>query len=406
MKNIKYHIVLLLAGILGYTSSCSAPEYATPVPNDPDKTPQLNLKTRVLFVNAAPDAPTLNFLINNLPIATLPFPVAQTPSTSVSTIPSSYVEVPITSNGVGGNIQIRAKNNVGGPVGGLINGATNNQDLIYRAGSTNLNNLSAVAATFPGPTPGSAAITNYGYTIFATDTLNRPTPKRTVNALGLGDTTFYNSRTGAFLSVEDIKAIRTSNNPGQANYDSRTPNLAATSWLPEYIVPIGLVPLGTTDPGGLRFLVTADNFISLNTPATQAAIRFINLVPTPQRLSGNITFPAGTTFPAGANPPNFGGYAMNFAGFNTLPAGPALAVGSRLASGANGATAAFSFTSINAGTLSFRITRTLPSGLTEPDIVPATSVSLSPGVHYTIALVGQYGKTGDQAIRPILIIHK
>lgn len=108
-------------------------------------------QARFLFVNAAPGAPALNFLVeNNQAGQGVAFGQAAT----------AYVPSQV------GAVQLRAR-----AASGQIGGVIGNNDILFRAGATNQNNFVATASA--------------NYTVFATDTLNRPRPT-TTGATNLG----------------------------------------------------------------------------------------------------------------------------------------------------------------------------------------------------------------------------
>ena len=150
----------MAAGLLA--AACSEPESPTPFPATG---PTTAIPARFLFVNAAPGAPQLNFLINNVQTgAAAGFGVAQ-----AAYAPSQT-----------GNVQLRARATTG-QIGGTL-GAS---DLIFRAGATNNNNFSAVSGR--------------NYTVFATDTTTRPRPTTPAGVTDPGGS--------RFLVVEDNLAV-------------------------------------------------------------------------------------------------------------------------------------------------------------------------------------------------------
>ncbi len=108
------------------------------------------IQSRFLFVNAAPGAPALNFFVENNPTGqNIAFGQA-----------TPYTAAPV------GPVQLRAK-----AASGNIGGVIGTSDILFRAGATNQNNFAAAA--------------NTSYTVFVTDSLNRPRPT-TLNATNLG----------------------------------------------------------------------------------------------------------------------------------------------------------------------------------------------------------------------------
>lgn len=134
-------LALTLISSAALLTSCEDTDYPAAKPATGSST----VLSRFLFVNAAPGAPALNFLVENTPIAqAIAFGQA---ATTYATSPS-------------GTIQLRAK-----PASGTIGGVIGSNDIIFRAGATNQTNFAAAA--------------NTNYTVFVTDTLNRPVPAGT-----------------------------------------------------------------------------------------------------------------------------------------------------------------------------------------------------------------------------------
>jgi len=120
--------------------SCQSTDYPDP---QPATTPSTN-QARILFVNAAPGSPTLNFFIEN----------TQAGQSLAYNQSSAYTPAQV------GPVQLRAR-----AASGQIGGILGSNDLVYRAGATNQNNFSTA--------------TNTSYTAFVVDTLNRPRPTTT-----------------------------------------------------------------------------------------------------------------------------------------------------------------------------------------------------------------------------------
>ncbi len=135
--------ILLLAGLL---TGCQETDYTEPKPSTGPST----TKAQVLFVHAAPDAPTLNVLVNNEQLASLTYGQGA----------PAYLPVqPLT-------VQLRAK-----AATGVIGGTLADRDLVYRPQTaTNDNNFSFTA--------------NTSYSVFVTDTVGKPKPSATTTNLG------------------------------------------------------------------------------------------------------------------------------------------------------------------------------------------------------------------------------
>ncbi len=131
--------------------SCQETEYPTPSP----ATSPSALSAKILFANAAPST-TLNFFASNVAAGSSVAIGANTP----------YNAVPV------GLLQLRAKSATG-DIGGILG----SQDILFRAGTTNQTNFTAVAAT--------------NYTFFVTDSLNRAKPT-TIGGTDPGGPRFLN----------------------------------------------------------------------------------------------------------------------------------------------------------------------------------------------------------------------
>lgn len=266
MKNIfKYFSTaasILAIGSLAVTS-CEETDYVSP---DTRFTP-FNFSAQFKFVNASPDAPTMDFFVQGIEAGNdLTFGNAQT----------GYTRIPLASNlTTFGQVSLRATASSGN-IGGTLGSAA----AIFRAGNTNNNAF--------------APINRGRYTVFAVDTINRPRPERTLNvrfvedenneliSIIYPDVTYYSSRT-SFTAAKlappagDTTITLTGNNSLDVFNLVRKYNGNVN---PSFMTSIGAVPLGSTDVGGTRFYVWQD---SLRTFAignvTQSAIRFAHLVP-------------------------------------------------------------------------------------------------------------------------------
>lgn len=141
MKTIAKNITVLALATIGAALTlvgCQDPDY--PAPNVTVTGPAIST-ARALFVNASPNSPALNFLVENV-VAAQSLALGQN---------SNYVSIPV------GNIQLRAK-----AASGSIGGTLGSSDILYRAGTTNQNNF--------------ASTVNTNYSIFVTDTIQRPAP--------------------------------------------------------------------------------------------------------------------------------------------------------------------------------------------------------------------------------------
>jgi hypothetical protein len=318
-------------------AACAEPDAVTPVP----ATSASTLTADFSYINAVADGPTsgLEFYVNNNTIGGI--------KTFLNGVP--HTTVPITTNGVGANTNIRVKGNIGGVLGA--------SDMIYRAGNNNLNNFVATAST--------TSLTSR-YTLIALDSINRPLPLRKLNAQSFGDTTFYNRANGQYVSTVERKAMTA----------AQRGNLVA----------IGTVPLGSSDPGGPRFLLLTDTYpaAALLASTTQAVFRVINASPNAPNLFARIKFVSGAggniLLPSGTAVGN--GYIMAFPGFSP-------SVGSRATTVAFGTNQTIAPTGI-ANTYDLEVAT--EAGFTNIVAIKA-GVTFTAGKVYTVVISGKFGKT-------------
>lgn len=342
------------------------------VPDPSPASQTTGLSARFLLVNASPDAPALDLYINGAKIGnSATFPVG-----------TGYTTAPIFGNNTTGNTSIRVKG-ASAPIGGTL--GTN--DVVFRASSTNFNNFTAL---------DQANINGANYSIFVVDTIARPVPLRTLNASGVADLTYFNTKTGTQISSVDFAAL------------SASDKLLAVS--------LGVIPAGTTDPGGARFWISQDIFrpnASLSPASltsTQAEIRVFNTVPNSvsysNNLPGNTPNPVplyvrlrpstGTTLTL--TPAAGAFYFMSVAGGFTPSAG------SRVV------TAGFTAQTIAAGTPVVPISYTLEvsTSATFATVVSSatlTNVTFTPGKAYSIYVAGLLGKTDSRKLTANIIQH-
>jgi hypothetical protein len=332
MKKI---ILLRAASLLGVLAlllaACSEPEYVEANPTA-GGTPA-TLSSNILFVNASPDAPSLDLYFNN---------VKSGASLLAGFSQQGYVNQLLPSNGGLANANIRAKAS-NGSIGGVLGSA----DLIFRAGNNNSNNFQAVDSAF--------------YTFIAVDSISRPRPLRTNNALGIGDTTYFNPLTGQYIAG----IVRA---PLPAVQKGRT-------------VAIGTVPLGATDPGGIRFLAITDQLPLPSTTrfpkpnAGKFAVRIIQAAPD---ITTSLVVSFGTTNVAVAA----NAYPLSFANFNP-------SVGSRSTSGTNPFTVNFVNNFADAATSLDIVVRTGTIAAPGPEIARLNGQTFDDRGVYTVVLRGK-----------------
>ena len=381
----------LLVGFL----ACSDPELPTANPNFNAS----SYKANFTFANATSDGPSLDFYVNGINLGTAARSVA------LPLVTLMPIVTPGTAGSVTANTSIRCKA-TSGTIGGLldsIKGAPEARHLIYRSASNGTNNFAAVNAA--------------NYTAFAIDSLKRPIPKRlnrTTPSISFADVTYWNPNTKNQISASRRDSLNPANCKttlcttctGCDNWDDAN-QVQTTSTAVEFanLVTVGLVPLGLTDPGGVRFHVVQDIPITFTagTVVTNAGIRFVNAIAN----SNNITAVANTNGSFGG-PPVYarlnGGTPINLTGVAALPglsnayvAGAAggftPTAGSRTAGNV-----AFTTQVIAAAGVPNAYTLQLATDNAFTNIVYSAPVSFVPGKNYTIFVRGRFTSlTGIQA---------
>ena len=374
MKNT---IKIFILGILAAMFACEDPDLPKPVPaEDASK-----YYAKFLFINATPDAPALDLYINNNKSGD---------AVAAGVAQDEYDSVGITSNAVIANTNIRTK-----AATGTIGGVLGSNDLIYRAGNNNSNNFTA----------GNGL----SYTVLAVDSINRPAPVRTfridaATGLPFGDVTYYSSR-ASFTAPKKVGGGDTtivltigSNNSIDLINVVRKYNSNA---LPSFIVPIGVVPLGSSDVGGIRYYVLRDFFAAFanaTDSTTKAGFRAINASPSAGALTIRLKFVSGT----GAN------IALNGAG------------ASYALSNAGGFTPSVGSNTPNVTAANFTLQTIAPAGV--PNVydvevldaganVVASKTNVTFGgnanraSNYSIVVSGLVGGTGAKALKITVVEH-
>ena len=340
---MKFSIKTTLA-LAALAVACAEPDAVAPVPSSG----ATGLTANFSFINAVADGPAggLEFYVNNNKIGDT--------KTFLSGV--GHTVVPITTNGIGANTNIRVKAS-----GGTMGGSLAANDLIYRVGNNNSNNFVATATT---------ASTTFRYTLIALDSINRKAPVRKLNALNFGDTTFYNKANGQYVSTVERRAMSLAD---RAN-----------------LVAIGTVPLGSSDPGGPRFLLITDAYpATIGITITESAIRFINASPNAPGLYARLKWISGTgantVYTIGTN----AGYIMAFPGFTP-------SVGSRAAA------SAFTLRATAGNTYDLEIAT--DAAFTNI-ISTSAGLTFTTGKVYTIAASGIYGKTDSRKLAGGVVQH-
>ncbi len=353
MKHINK--IILAAGLTIGFWGCSGPE----IPSANVSTTASTFVANFRFVNATPDAPALSFFINNIK-------TGSDTGSDVNYSQGSYTPIFLTSAGLAGtltaNTNIRVK-----AVSGGIGGTLESNDLIYRAGNTNSNNF--------------VAINGNNYTVFAIDSIKREKPLRKLNSGNFGDVTWYNPKTnpGTQISIVEKVALTLSDPAAAAN-----------------LVSLGVVPLGSSDVGGVRLYVTQDVIPVLTSPATQAGIRFVNAVPNANATPGNPTLFVRLRPAAGATISLSAGttHVMNVASFNP-------SVGTRTAGSVTFPAQTIAAAGVS---IAYTLEASTNAGYT-PILYSVPNVTFTSGKVYTVFMRGMVGKTGSIGLSHGIITH-
>lgn len=379
MKNITISTIASLSLLVGLLA-CSDPE----LPSANLNAPVASYKATFTFANATVDAPSLDFYVNGIKLGTAA-PGAGLPLVTQLPIPSSGATGSATANA-----SIRAK-----ATSGTIGGKVGSSDLIYRSTSNGTNNF--------------AAVNGGNYTIIAVDSINRPQPKRlnrNTATISFADVTYWNPNTQSMITASRRDSLNPANCPACINWDgaAQTPSTAT-----EYanLVTVGLVPLGLTDPGGVRYYVVSDVPLTFNAGnvATNAGIRFVNAIAN----SNGVTAAANTNGTFGGPPiwvrlrpaagPNIT-LGSNTNSVVSVAGGFNPTVGSRTTGNL-----AFTTQAIAAAGVPTSYTLEVSSDAGYATILYSATVSFLPGKNYTVFVRGIVGGTGPKAIGHGILTH-
>lgn len=267
MKNINRSTIATFGFLMGFLA-CSEPE----LPNPQLYTIKNAFKANFTFANATVDAPSMDFYVNGAKLG------AAAPGIALPL----YTSIPIASSGATGsataNTSIRTKGTTG-----VIGGKVGSSDLIFRATSNGTGNF--------------ASLNNANYTVIAVDFLERPVPKRLnrfTATISFADVTYWNPNTSSTISASRRDSLNPVNCPACVDQTTSTATEFAN------LVSQGLVPLGLTDVGGVRFYVAQDvpPTFTAATVVTSAGIRFVNCIVN----SNNITAAANANGTFGGPP--------------------------------------------------------------------------------------------------------
>jgi hypothetical protein len=381
MRAINKKLTMIILGIIACFSTCKQPFDADPVP----ATSASSYSTKFLFVNTSFGAPSLDLHVNNLV-------TGASAATDTTSNQSAYTTVKITYNAALSNTNINAT-----ATSGTIGGVLGSNNLLFRSTNNGVGNFTALdLAGYTGT--GTYA----GYTIFAVDSINRPIPVRTLNSGNFGDVTYYSTKSSfTAKSVVDGVTDTTIQLNMASNNSVTIANLCKKyngNSLPSFLVPIGVVPLGSSDPGGVRFYLTQDVFpvYSATDLTTKAGFRFVDTSPTAAasvtkttytaslyvRLFGapNLTISSGST------------YVMHNANLNP-------SVGSRTVTAA-----APNFT-LQTLSASGSYTIQVSTSATYATIAASQTYTFVTGKNYTIYTKGLVNGTGNSRLRIGVIQH-
>ena len=382
MKKINKSI-FAIAGLFAGALACTEPDL--PLANT--YFASTAYKATFTFANATMDAAALDVYVNGVKLGTAA-PSAGLPIVSTIQLPSPGVAGNNTT--LTANASIRCKATTG-----TIGGKVGANDLIYRSAANGANNF--------------AAVNGANYTVIAVDSLQRPQPKRLNSFRGViqvAEATYWNPSSGSMIAASRRDSLNPANCKttlcttctGCDNWDDAN-QIQTTSTATEFanLVTVGLVPLGLTDPGGVRFHVMQDVPLTFTagTVVTNAGIRFVNAIAN----SNNITAVANTNGSFGG-PPVYarlnGGTPINLTAV-TAPPGPSNAYVAGAAGGftptAGSRTAgnvAFTTQVIAAAGVPNAYTLQLATDNAFTNIVYSAPVSFVPGKNYTIFVRGRF----------------
>ncbi|MBL7848520.1 MAG: hypothetical protein JNL40_13710 [Cyclobacteriaceae bacterium] len=387
MKTFNKSIVATV-GILLVSLSCTEPELPTANPFSSGAT----YKAYFSYANGTVNTSSLDFYVNGIKLG------SAAPGIGSQLPTSLQIPTPGATGGVTANTSIRAKA-TSGAIGGLLG----SNDLIYRSTSNGTNTFAATNLA--------------NYTVIAVDSVGRPIPKRLnrqTETIAFADVTYWNPNSQLMISASRRDSLNPANCrtiacptcTGCDNFDvgldAQNPSTATEF---ANLVTIGLVPLGLTDPGGVRFYVTTDAPVTFNAGnvATNAGIRFVNAIAN----SNNVTAVANANGTFGG-PPVYarlnGGTPINLtnvaaapnasnAFVNSVAGGFTPTTGSRTAGNI-----AFTSQAIAVAGVPNAYTLQLATDNAFANIVYSAPVTFNPGKNYTIVVRGKFTSlTGIQA---------
>lgn len=380
MRNsIKIFTIAVLAGLM----ACEDPETPKPVP----ATEPSDFSAKFLFINATPDAPSLDLYVNNEKAGT---------SLAGGEGQTAYTTVPLTSNAVIANTNIRTK-----ATAGTIGGTLGSSDLIYRAGNNNANNFTAT--------------NGFSYTVIAVDSINRPAPMRTLNAKNVGDVTYFSYK-DTFTAPKIVGGGDTTIHLNVLNFgvdsESSAAYRSANSIIafnlvkkyngnvnPSFMTAVGTVPLGASDVGGLRYYVWRDFFptFSAADAMNKAGFRALNLSPSTGALIIRLTYKSGPgpTSNIALNGAGGTSYALSVAGGQS----PAVGSNTPTVAAANFTLQTVTDATGNSNTYDIEVL----SGVTV--LTKLQNVTFDEASNYTIVVSGFVGGTGSEALKITLVKH-
>jgi hypothetical protein len=261
------------------------------------------------------------------------------------------------------------------------------------------------------------------------DSITRPVPYRTLNASNFGDVTYFSYQnsftapkivgTGDTTIVLNVQVFGDPAYASDAKYASNNPVVAFNlvrkyngGSAPTFMVPIGIVPLGSSDVGGLRFYLAQDVFPTYNASdsTTRAGFRLVNASPKSTgsaALRARLKYVSGTgsTSNVNLNGGNAASYILSNAG------GWTPSVGSRTVTSASATFTTVTTAAGDGAPNTYTIELATDAGFT--NIIPFSNSADTytfggngnKASNYTVVISGYIGGTGNRALKVTVVEH-